>query len=1141
MTTQTVIAQATGNIEVEGDSDWFKVSLNAGTEYIFNITGNTLSGNGSLSLYDSNGNPVSSAGSVANGTQIVFEPTSSGTYYVGASGGGTATGTYTINEATAPFDFAGNASTAGTVAVGGQATGTLATSGQTDWFKVQLTAGTGYALHMTGGAGAQVALYDSNGNLVDSGNFGSTLYGNNAFYVPTTSGTYYVAASDIQGGTGAFSVSVNTASYDFTGNTQTTGTVSVGGTATGTLANVGQSDWFKVSLAAGSEYVFNVNGSGGLLPGVTVYNSAGVAVAGTLYTGGTNGGAMVTFEPTAAGTYYVGVSSNISTTGGFTVGVSTATVDVLGTTATTGVISNGAASGNITTATQSDWFKVSLTAGSAYEIAASGALANANVAVYDANGNALTNGASQTLFEPTSSGTYFIGVAGSGTGAFNVSVGSVSVDHLGNINSTASISVGHSLSGTLANAGQSDWYKVTLTAGQQYLFTETGNSLTNPEVAVYNSTGTQVAVSADGGANGSSVISFTPTTTGTYFVSASSAGSTTGTYTLAAAAQTDDHSDTTSTTGTFSGVLSVAAAIADNAAGTLTAGSQVVDTAADVQSGLDSLQALVAAGKVSSISLLDSPTATITVTADQIASDAPALRDISSAFTLNISGYSTALSNFVQSENFNYIPGTSHSGSDQVIEISSLAAGAAPIALGSGFNAIIIDGVHSSSASAAGQPDSFSFNVQANGTLTLLDNNTGHSVTVTGDTYLIFNDAASTTNGPVSSFNSMFFIAGSLDAQITSIYNAAFLRQPDLGGLEFYANLINQGKLSIDQAAAYFLASNEFKTDYPAAALPSDNGGPNDQAFITTLYENVLHRAPDAGGMATYISALKSGAFDRADLLEFFAFSNENQTNISDFVINTTNGAYADSSTLLSASTVLSQVSGSDALNTAAISPTSIGAGITSNGISIAGNDAITLTASAPTETVYLSATFSAITVQNSGSTIYDAAGGSTITLSGAANTTLTVTNGGGSDLLNLVGGTATTINGFVAGSGSVLNVTGMTNPANVEILNGATTQVAGSNLTFGNGTAYVVEVGTVSDHTAATMAAAINKAYAATGATNEAVTFLAQDSSGNTLVWSWTTPSAGNAGHTITASGLVDIATIVGVAPSALTVNDLA
>jgi hypothetical protein len=54
------------------------------------------------------------------------------------------------------------------------------------------------------------------------------------------------------------------------------------------------------------------------------------------------------------------------------------------------------------------------------------------------------------------------------------------------------------------------------------------------------------------------------------------------------------------------------------------------------------------------------------------------------------------------------------------------------------------------------------------------------------------------------------------------------------------------GTLAIHQAAANFLASPEFQSRFTAAAQPTDNGGVNDQAFVTQLYQTVLHRSPNA-------------------------------------------------------------------------------------------------------------------------------------------------------------------------------------------------------------------------------------------------------------------------------------------------------
>ncbi len=87
----TLIGQASGTIGVVGDSDWFKVSLTAGTEYVFDVGGGTLS-SAAVSLYDGAGNLVISgtAARPMGGAETTFMATTTGTYYVGASGiGGT--------------------------------------------------------------------------------------------------------------------------------------------------------------------------------------------------------------------------------------------------------------------------------------------------------------------------------------------------------------------------------------------------------------------------------------------------------------------------------------------------------------------------------------------------------------------------------------------------------------------------------------------------------------------------------------------------------------------------------------------------------------------------------------------------------------------------------------------------------------------------------------------------------------------------------------------------------------------------------------------------------------------------------------------------------------------------------------------
>ena len=195
--------------------------------------------------------------------------------------------------------------------------------------------------------------------------------------------------------------------------------------------------------------------------------------------------------------------------------------------------------------------------------------------------------------------------------------------------------------------------------------------------------------------------------------------------------------------------------------------------------------------------------------------------------------------------------------------------------LGSGYNAVIL----------AGARGEYGVSVDANGTLTLSDSANGQTYTITGDRFLIFDNAASGNN---AGFQDIDFVLQGTNAQVAELYNAALGRLPDLAGLEFYGDAFAAGTLTLHQTAVYFLASPEFQQRF--GALPADDGGPNDQAFITQLYQNVLGRTPSSAEMAFYVSDLQGTLAgvpqqDRAQLLVNFALSPENQKDISGWLI----------------------------------------------------------------------------------------------------------------------------------------------------------------------------------------------------------------------------------------------------------------
>ncbi len=102
------------------------------------------------------------------------------------------------------------------------------------------------------------------------------------------------------------------------------------------------------------------------------------------------------------------------------------------------------------------------------------------------------------------------------------------------------------------------------------------------------------------------------------------------------------------------------------------------------------------------------------------------------------------------------------------------------------------------------------------------------------------------------------------------IYQASFNRAPDTGGLGFWINAMDNG-MGLEEVASNFIGSVEFQNTY---------GGLNNGQFVTQIYQNVLHRAPDPGGLAFWQGQLDNGIWTRAVVLTGFSESVENQANV---------------------------------------------------------------------------------------------------------------------------------------------------------------------------------------------------------------------------------------------------------------------
>lgn len=94
---------------------------------------------------------------------------------------------------------------------------------------------------------------------------------------------------------------------------------------------------------------------------------------------------------------------------------------------------------------------------------------------------------------------------------------------------------------------------------------------------------------------------------------------------------------------------------------------------------------------------------------------------------------------------------------------------------------------------------------------------------------------------------------------IFRLYRATLDRAPDIAGFENWAEALGDGR-SIADVVTGFVASQEFQNTY---------GALSDEAFVELLYQNVLGRASDPGGLSSWLANLSSGGTREGVVLGF--------------------------------------------------------------------------------------------------------------------------------------------------------------------------------------------------------------------------------------------------------------------------------
>lgn len=105
--------------------------------------------------------------------------------------------------------------------------------------------------------------------------------------------------------------------------------------------------------------------------------------------------------------------------------------------------------------------------------------------------------------------------------------------------------------------------------------------------------------------------------------------------------------------------------------------------------------------------------------------------------------------------------------------------------------------------------------------------------------------------------------------QVYRLYQAAFARTPDTGGLAHNVKLVDGG-MTLATMSGAFIGSQEFIQRYGSDVT--------DTTYINALYLNVLGRNADAAGLAGWQERLADGSWTRSTVLIGFSESAENKT-----------------------------------------------------------------------------------------------------------------------------------------------------------------------------------------------------------------------------------------------------------------------
>ncbi len=544
-----------GTLSSGSDQDYIRINLTAGVEYTFDVQG-AGAGTGTLAdpyilVRNANGASVASNndGGIGDDAQVTFTPTTSGEHFIIVRTFAGTGGTYSV--VTSPGertdDVGGGGSGGGSggpvipgilvtegaedaddginttfhIVSGDTFDGRLDSDADDDWVRIDLTAGVEYTFELLGSssefstvARPELSLYNVLGTRLasdDDINAGASAV---IVFTPTVSGAYYLGLDAGGFATTAFGdyrllttpgertdlaepgtlpgLELDETVSDAAGSAATSYALVPGDSVEGQVSTGSDRDWFAIELVAGRQYFFRVERLGGSnnLDHSLVLRDANGAILEEDNGTGFFSTSEFFFVPSESGTYYLDVSSEDNSSGRYL--LTTYPEDRT-------TLSEPEPEPEPTPEPEPEPEPTPEPEPEPEPIPT-------------------------PTPDPTTPGTPL---------AITVVEG---VDAASGVSTAYNTLPGDTFVGTLSSAVDSDWIGIDLNAGTQYTFNVAGSTapgglpLTSPFIVLYDQNASFISFNT-GGAAGAQ-ITFTPSSSGTYYLDIRSLGGLGGGYTV---------------------------------------------------------------------------------------------------------------------------------------------------------------------------------------------------------------------------------------------------------------------------------------------------------------------------------------------------------------------------------------------------------------------------------------------------------------------------------------------------------------------------------------------------------------------------------------------------------------------------------